>query len=221
MGRAGTPSWRLLERKSPTLFLIAGVFLVVYATFNGLWAFTNMVPEQHGLEIGYVLGFLGLIGLYPSLSDRSPWLARAGSIAAICGIISLSFISASDWAQLTGITAGDLPGFGFLRVFPLVGFILGYLSFGIASLRSDTRSRLVGLVLLVPGIIVVLMLAHIAAGYASDLTAFVISAGEAMAHLAIGAALRTESSGETREPSATGVDREHPRGKDDELTTDD
>lgn len=75
----------------------------------------------------------------------------------------------------------------------LVGFVLGYLAFGATSLRSDVYSRTIGLVLLVPGIIVVLMLAHIAVGLDSPETAFVISAGQAMAHLAIGATLRAEA----------------------------
>jgi hypothetical protein len=221
MGSADTPHWNLLERWSPTLFLMAGGVLVIYATFNGLLAFTDMVPEQHGLEVGYVPGFLGLLGLYPTLADRSPWLARVGVVAAVCGIVSITFISASDLAQLAGVTADRLPGFGVARFLPLVGFILGYLSFGAASLRSGVYSPSVGLVLLIPGVIVVLMLAHIAAGFASDLTAFVISAGEAMAHLAIGATLRTQPGGDADEPATTGTDDESLREGDVELTTDD
>lgn len=170
----------MLERRSPTLFLIAGGVLVIYAALNGLWAFTNMVTEQNGLEIGYVLGFLGLLGLYPTLVGRGPWVTRAGAVAAVCGIVALSFISVNDPAQLAGITSGNLPGWSVFRFLPLVGSIVGDLSFGVASLRSDTYPLSVGL-LMTPGLIVVVMLVHIVAGYASAFSAFVISAGEAMA----------------------------------------
>lgn len=85
---------------------------------------------------------------------------------------------------------------------PLVGFILGYFSFSIAIFRTDRYPRRIGFVLSVPEGIVVLMLVHIAAGYASPTSAFVISAGEAMAHLAIGATLTTSSAKNIQDQTA-------------------
>lgn len=203
------------------LFLVAGGVLAVYATANGLWAFTDMVTEQNTLEIGYVLGFLGLLGLYPSLAGRSPRLARAGAVAAVCGIIGISFVSLNDLVQLTGIISGNLPGWSFFRFLPLVGFLGGYLSFGLASLRSAAYSQSISVLLLLPGLIVVVMLVHIVAGYASDLTAFVISAGEAMAHLAIGASLRTKSEGDSQDVSAGDADAASGTPAEVESSTDD
>lgn len=182
-----------LERWSPTLFLAGGGLLVVFAALNGMGALTDQTVEYNGFEFGYVLGFLGLLGLYPSLTQRSPWIARAGAVAAASGIVGLSVITVHDLTQLAGVRSGNPPGWSLILVLALVGFLVGYFCFGIASLRTDQYPRTVGLVLLVPGIIVVLMLLHMAAGYASDLTAFVISTGQAMAHLAIGASLRTRS----------------------------
>lgn len=194
--------WNLLERWSPTLFLVSGSILVIYAIFMGLWAFTDLVPEGHGLEIGYVLGFLGLLGLYPSLAQRSPWLARVGAVAAGCGVFAILYVSVNDFVHLAGLMSENLPGWQFLRLLPLVGFILGYLSIGIASLRSDAYPQSVGFLLLLPGIITILMLVLIATGHASGLQVFVVSAGEAMAHLAIGATLQTDASTtDDQEPS--------------------
>jgi protein-S-isoprenylcysteine O-methyltransferase Ste14 len=82
--------WRSLERWSATLFLIAGGVLIVYAALTGLEAFLDITVEQKGLEVGHVIGFLGLLGLYPTLADRRPWLARAGAVAAILGVVAFS-----------------------------------------------------------------------------------------------------------------------------------
>jgi hypothetical protein len=88
----------------------------------------------------------------------------------------------------------------------IAGVVVGYLALGVASIRVADNSRLVGLVLLIPDLIVVLMVTHIAAGYASPDTAFVISAGEAMVHLAIGTTLRTEAEFSDREETESVAD---------------
>lgn len=211
MVSTGTSRWDALEQWSPTLFLVCGSVLVVYAAFMGLWAFADLVPEGHGLEVGYVLGFLGLLGLYPSLVRRSPWLARIGAVAAGCGVVAILYVSVNDYVHLAGLTSENLPGWRVLRLLPLVGFIPGYFCFGIASLRSNVYSRRAGLLLLTPGVITVLMLVSIVTGHPlldRFQTVFVVSAGEAMAHLAIGATLQTEASAsENRKPS-TDSDRE-------------
>lgn len=202
MGTTQTADWEDLERWSPALFLISGVMLIVYATAQGLWAFTDLMPQKHGLEIAYTLGFLGLLGLYPRVSRRSPTLARVGAIAAASGVIAIIYVSMNDYVQITGLVDGNLPGWELLRATPLIGFILGYLAFGLASLRSSVYSRTVGLLLLLPGVITILMLASIITGHpllSQFQTVFVVSAGEAMAHLAIGTTLRSEAAA-TDEP---------------------
>lgn len=211
MGNGSIPQFDVLERWSPTLFLASGAVLVFYAIFMGLWAFTDVMPEGHGLEIGYMLGFLGLLGLYPSLSKRSPWLVRLGAIAAGCGVFAILYVSVNDFVHLAGLTSDNLPGWQFLKLLPLVGFLLGYLPIGIASLRSDVYPRTVGVLLLMPGVITVLMLASIITGHPlldRFQTVFVVSAGEAMAHLAIGTTLKTDASTTEGEKSSTTSDRE-------------
>lgn len=187
-----------LERWSPTLFLISGVLLIVYATAQGLWAFTDVMPKNHGFEIGYTLGFLGLLGLYPRVARRSPLLARVGALAAASGVLAIAYVSLNDYVHITGLMEGDLPGWQLLRMTPLIGFIIGYLAFGIASLRSHVYSLRLGLLLLLPGVITILMLASILTGHpilSRFQTVFVVSAGEAMAHVAIGTTLRSEAGG--------------------------
>ncbi len=211
MHRSIRPHWGVLERRRSALFLISGCILVLYAISNGLWAFTGLMPEGHGLEIGYTLGFLGLLGLYPTLADDSPWLARVGAVAAGCGVVAILYVSANDFVHLAGITSANLPGWRVLRLLPLIGFIFGYLPLGMASLRSGAHPRSVGLLLLLPGVITILMLVSIVTGHPlldRFQTVFVVSAGEAMAHLAIGTTLRTDASPTDDMDPSTGSDRE-------------
>lgn len=203
-----TIPWAGLERWSPRLFLAAGAILVVYASLNGLWAFAEMATRDSGFEFGYVLGFLGLLGLYPSLRQRSPRLARIGAVGAAAGILGITAISAVEVAQLGGIVSGAPPGWWLFVFLSLAGFMLGYLSFGAAILRAGRYPATIGVLVSIPGAIVVLMVVHIVAGLATDLTAFVISAGEAMAHLAIGATLRTKDTPSDSEAPADVPDRE-------------
>lgn len=188
-----------LKRWSPRLFLTAGGLLFVYAALNGLWAFADMGTQESGFQVGYVLGFLGLLGLYPSLVPRSPRLARLGAAGAASGIVGITAITALELAQLGGMVSGTPPGWWLILLLALGGFLLGYLSFGTAILRTGYYPKSIGILVCIPGIIVVLMIIHITAGLASEVTAFVISAGEAMAHLAIGANLKTKSRETARE----------------------
>lgn len=197
-----TPRWKRLEARSGTLFLVGGAVVVVYAGLHGVEAATDMVLEPNPFEFGYVLGFLGLLGLYHALVDDNPWLARLGAVAAVLGMIGLSVFTALHLAEVAGLVAPEQPAwFGVFALFPLVGFVVGYLSIGIASLRADVHTRTVGLLLLVPGLIVVVMIIQILAGWTSQWQAFVISAGEAMAHLAIGVALETRTDTDREDPS--------------------
>lgn len=204
-----TRQWGWLEARSATLFLVGGGLVVIYAAVNGTVALGDPMLNQNPFKFGYVLGFLGLLGLYPTLAERRPWLARTGAVAAVLGMVGLSVFVVKSLAALAGIVpVADPVWYRFLVPLPLTGFVVGYLGFGLASLGADVYPSTLGFLLLIPGLIVVVMLVHISLGYASDVTAFVISAGEAMAHLAIGATLRTRSSATDRDESPTDGDRE-------------
>lgn len=201
--------WNQLEAQSGTLFLVAGALLVVYSGLHGIDAATDMMMEPNPFEFGYVLGFLGLLGLYPAAADESPWLARVGAVAALLGIIGLSAFTVLHLGELAGLLEPDgTPWMTVFIPFPLVGFVVGYLSIGGAVIRGRERSRTLGLLLLVPGIIVVVMVVQILMGWTSQLQAFVISAGEAMAHLAIGATLRKKTPPDGREKPTKKADVE-------------
>lgn len=187
-----------LEERTPSLFLVAGVVLVGYAALNGIWAVTGSRVEPNLFEVGYVLGFLGLVGLYPQFAGRQPWLGRIGAVAAVLGAVAIAAFNVRHVAELAGLVSEAPPEPLFVSM-TLVGFVVGYLAFGVAALRSEAYSGRSSLLISVPGFVVVLMLVHIALGWNSPSTAFVISAGQAMAHLAIGASLRAGAESAERE----------------------
>lgn len=203
MRRVNAQHWKRLEALSGTLFLAAGALVVIYSALHGIEAATDVILEPNPFEFGYVLGFLGLLGLYPTVVEESPWMARVGAVAAVLGMIGLSAFTVLHLGELAGLIEPGRPDWITVFIpFPLAGFVIGYLSMGSAVLLGSDRYRTLGLLLLAPGLIVVVMLIQIFMGWTSQLQAFVISAGEAMAHLAIGATLQMDTrQGKRERPS--------------------
>lgn len=194
-----------LDGKSPTLFLIAGGLMVVFAASTGLRAFTETTyPAVHSIfgPAGFFVGIIGLFGLYHSLVNRVPILSRiAGVVAAIPGI---------GWFIITvfgiGSTVGVLPGMSvvFPPVFPMVVIlttILAYIIFGVSSLRSGRHSKTLSSVLFGPAIPFLALMVAVGSGAVAGSAGaeFVIDLGHALAYLAVGVSLRNE--GLPTEPS--------------------
>lgn len=213
MATANEGRWEILGRGSPTLYLVAGMLLVGYAALNGIAAFTDVayvaVEDVVG-PAGLLLGFVGLIGLYPEFADRSPVLARIGAVCVSLGAVGFSIITVFGLAALAGVQSGSVPVIMLLLV--AVGMIPGYLSFSLASLRAREQLR-VGALLLVPAVVFTAMLSqpfvYGAVGLFSETTMawsnFAISSGQAGAHLAIAYALRVGGSADEREAPSAGV----------------
>lgn len=187
--------WGSLERWSATLFLIAGGVLVVHAITHGLEAFAGIeYPMHHEFPFGIAgmtLGFIALLGLYPKLVDRMPKLARAGAAVAVLGGVGWLVMGLALFAEEVGAEPpAAIEAVGLVMI---VGVILGYLAFGVASLRTDIVSRTTGLVLLTPVVVMIVNLGIATAGYGSLTGQFVVATGFALAHLAIGATLKTEA----------------------------
>ena len=189
-----TSQWGALERTSATLFLVAGGVLVVHAITHGLEAFSGFAyPWHHEFPFGVAgmaLGFVALLGLYPRVVERLPKLARVGASVAVLGGIAWVVMGLVIFAEELGAEPPAV--IGAVGLVMIVGVILGYLAFSIAGLRTDAVSRITGLALLTP---VMVMIANIGvgiAGFGSLAGQFVIATGFALAHLAIGVTLRSE-----------------------------
>lgn len=211
MGGGTTWQWQSLERTRSTLFLAAAGLLFVYASLNGLAASGQgyaLLEDVVG-PAGFAVGFVGLVGMYPSLADRSPLLAPLGAGCAALGAVGFTAIAGVSAAQLAGVAPPSWAGF--LLVPAAIGMLVGYPAVSIASVRAGVPARTAALFAL-PAVIFAVMLAQAALYVQSGLfsattvqwSAVAISTGQAVGHLAIGYTLRRDG---------TSTDRAHPTGE--------
>lgn len=191
MGSGSTQQLGWVERYSPRLFLVGGALVVGHAAVNGLEAFTEIGPPPDVFgPAGYLLGVLGLLGLYPALADRSPRAARLAAALAVVVLLGWIGILAQTVGVAVGVVgpdAGVLPGvFLFAH---LAGLVLSYLLFGALTLVTGGHSRTVGgLLLLVPLFVVGLVAgAHLFGNSAAG--SFLLGTLLALTHLSVGIAL--------------------------------
>lgn len=181
----------LLARWSPTLWIGSGVLGIVYASLYGMEAFLGTYPAVREFfgPVMNIVAFSALLGLYPVLVDRRPWLARAGGVCAVLAIVGSSLVIGATAGlvpeEATWVAASQL-------LFIIVGMSLAFLVFAVASLRSGVYSRTIGLLLLVPVVIMGLNLGIVVAGYASPEGRLLVSGLWAVTYLALGVTLRTE-----------------------------
>jgi len=183
-----------LEQQSATLFLVAGGLMVVHTGIHVLIAFTNTTyPLHHEMPfgfLGHLLAFVALLGLYPQLVTRSPKLTRAGAGVVVLAMVGWLVVGTMTLAESLGVS---LPAWlGAIAPLFILGFILGYLALGIASLRTDIVTRTTALVILSP---VVVMIYNMSVALTTGGTRegqIIVAGGFALTHLAIGVALRSE-----------------------------
>lgn len=204
MVEATKSRWDSLEQWRATAFLIGGVIFVADAALlaSNVAAGTErfMTLGQAFVGAAWTAAFVGLLGMYSSLADRSRWLVRAGAVFAVIGAVTMAAMAAASLGYFTGILSGDLsevvmyflPG-----VF--VGIVLGFGSFGVASLRTALYSRSVGLLLLLLPATFLFNLGSGMAGLESMVVVLGVVCVLALTMLAIGYLLRTGSAVTRRE----------------------
>lgn len=182
-----------LERWSATLFLVAGVFVIGFAASLAAIGLMDMsIPDRIFAGTGFTLAFLGLLGLYPSLADRTPRVARAGAVFAGLGALGFAVTFAVGTAEFGGMTppAWVEP----LGVLNIVGLLLGFSLFAVATLRTDAHPQLLGGLLLVPAVVFGVNFVRVVAlgSWTPSWAPFVLGSLQALAMLSIGYSLRTE-----------------------------
>lgn len=184
-----------IERWSPTLLLLSGTAVFVYALVFAFEAIQNTtVPTGIVAGTAYTLAFVGLLGIYPSLADRSSWLAGLGGICAVIGAGGFAALFLVGAARIAGLMPTPEPGWLVILNLPrIIGLILGFLLFGVASLRSNVHPRAVGLFLVTPAVafsINFVVVLTVGGGDLSPWWAFVITLGEAVGLLGAGYLLK-------------------------------
>ena len=169
-----------IEGRTGTLFLVAGALFLAFAAMWGVEAFMNRsAPKNIFGPAGFAFAFVGMLGLYPALADRSRRLARFGAIVAIVGAV--------------GAAANSVWYIGWWVLPAVVPDPATAASFGVASLRAGVHSRTVGLLLVAVPTVLAVMILTAAIGYDSAGSAAVLGSVQALIHLAIGYTLWTEA----------------------------
>lgn len=108
--------------------------------------------------LGAVLLLLGLVGIYASQSEAAGVLGLVGFLAAFLGTALLVgvlwfelFITPSLATRAPGLAEAELGLAGFILVF-LLG-VVGWLLFGVATLRARTYPRWAAVLLMVGGVV--------------------------------------------------------------------
>jgi hypothetical protein len=192
MSNVSIRTLRPLEQWSSTLAFAAGILFLGHAVVRAIEAFSTASPPPDVFgPAGYVAAGLALLGLVPALSYEAPNSSRLAATLSL-GTVSL-------WALIAcwtfGAAAGMLPPTE--AVFPaalfavvILSMLLIYLVFATVSLRADSHSRTLGLLLLVPaGILAFLMVGGVVLSVAPEEGAVAVGGGLALSHAAIGGAL--------------------------------
>lgn len=161
MRRVRTISWGSLEQLDAPLFFAAGGLLLATTAINGLDAFTS-IETQAGLFLtiegasgfgGVVLFFVGLMALYPRLSDISPRLARSGLWLSLGPGVFFAglLVVCSGLATLLALPSLKtlIPSFGLITAILLASFVIALTLFGVCSMRTSDSMEIIGGLLLV------------------------------------------------------------------------
>lgn len=196
-----------LERASANAFLIGGLLLAVDAVFVAANVVSGvewyLFLGQAFVGAGWAVALLGILGLYPALSERSRWLSRAGAVFAAVGVVTFAVMTVSVLVYAAGIPAGEYDAIGMYFI-PgvIVGSVLGFAAFSAASIRAEVHSRGFGVLLLVPALLVLANLLRFIAGYEAATITLAIVIADAVAMMAIGYLLRNGSPRATRRTTA-------------------
>ena len=142
--------WEPLEKWSAMAFLIVG----------GLWSADSvLLGLERGMGIhipdavfpvfilsAMLVSVIGLFGFYPRLVDKAPRLARSSVVVTVAAGVGFTVLL-MWWVAANVLTTVPIPPPALLIVTIFTVF-LGFLLFGVASARTATPSRTVGLLLL-------------------------------------------------------------------------
>lgn len=170
--------WSRLERWRAVWFVTAGILLAAQGVFIG-WAAGELIARFELADGDYwfqIVGFwvwvwffgavglavsVGLLGLYPTLEQRRPRLARAGAALALASTAVGLVVAALPVLAVVGhglglfSNVGDNPMFGVYNgVFMPYAWVqsLSVLAFGAGALWTEAPSRIVGGLLVIAAV---------------------------------------------------------------------
>lgn len=196
-----TERWESLEQNRSKLFFLAGllfavnVVVIASGTATGSERMTMLLGETFNAA-AWAVALLGLIGLYPGVANRRSWLARLGAVCAAIGVVVFTALSILSLVYYVEIIQGNIENLVPL-ILPgvIIGGVLSFLLFGIASLRTDDHPQIVGVLLLLPPLIVAANIISGAVGLDSSYLLLGIVGGLLLVMVALGFRLRSSFDG--------------------------
>jgi hypothetical protein len=86
------------------IFLLDTALLAYYVSVGG-----EPAPFGQGLVgASWTAAFIGLLGVYPALSDRSRWLSPIGAVFAVVGVVTMAAMAVTSFSYAAGILTGDM-----------------------------------------------------------------------------------------------------------------
>lgn len=171
MAEQSESRWDRLSQHSHRALLVAGFLLAGVAVYKGIGDFTAMsVPSV--VDTGYgglalLSPIVGLLGLYSRVKDAAPRVAKTG-IASLG--LSVPFVLAI-WVEFFGSALylgrfprvpEESPAWGVLAlVVVFLALSFGFILLGIATQRSPSIPKPVGLLLVVPGLLWISLLVNV------------------------------------------------------------
>lgn len=147
-----TIPWESLEKWRAHLFLISVGGFVLAGSTKAIKATTEIALHDYLLNLsgqgGFVVAFVGLLALYPRLSEHRPKLAKVGAMCAALGAVSftVALVALGGLLGLNAVAGMDLPVevVGLLFVPGYLGGILGFVLYGALGVRTGIPSATVG-----------------------------------------------------------------------------
>lgn len=168
MGSSRRMPWGRLESVGELAFVAAGV---LWLGFTGIsWYERQVLMNRHQyvwlteilLPVGWLCAYIGLVGFYSRIAAAAPKLSRASLSLTVVGIVSLFverggavFASLLTEEPFWEVTTGLEPLYAIVMATTFLGFLL----YGVASVRTETPSQTVGGLFLAP---IALLSTHVA-----------------------------------------------------------
>lgn len=196
--------WETIERWSPRMFFAGGMLMAAHATMMGIQAFTSMAtPPDVFAPTGSLLVFVGVFGIYRSVSERAPTASHVGAGCVGLAVVGFSVIAVGNAAELGGVVPPDWVAI--FAVLALVGAIPGFLAFGVASLHAKTHPRRVGVLLMAPAGLFLSLIVSVLVLEASAIGGLFVGSGLALTYLMLGYSLRPGSASAVSVPPVSEV----------------
>lgn len=125
---------------------------MIGASIKVIKSTTEIAPHDYLLNLagqgGFVVAFVGLLALYPRLSEHRPRLAKGGAVCAALGAVSFTaaLVALGGLLGVNALAGMDLPVkfVGLLFIPGYLGGILGFILYGVVGIRTGVPSPIVG-----------------------------------------------------------------------------